>query len=57
MTVRATQDIYAAPGVLDYRKGDIVPDSAVKNLGAEDKVAGEKTRAVAEAVKDRIKPV
>ncbi len=57
MTVRATQDIYAAPGVLAYRKGDIVPDSAVTNLGVQDKVAGEKTKAVAEAVKDRVKAV
>jgi hypothetical protein len=39
MTYIATADIEAAPGVLAFKKGDIVPASAVKNLKAETKVA------------------
>jgi hypothetical protein len=48
----ATADIYAAPGVLAYRKGQVVPASAVENLGAKDKVASERTKAAATAVKE-----
>lgn len=55
MTVRATADIYAAPGVLAFRKGDVVPDSVAKLPEVKDKVASEKTKAVETAVKDRIK--
>ncbi|MBP2323355.1 hypothetical protein JOF56_003740 [Kibdelosporangium banguiense] len=41
----ATQDIYAAPGVLAYRKGSEVPASAVENLDCKDKVATEHPKA------------
>lgn len=47
----ATEDIYTGPGVLAYRQGDYVPESAIKNLDIADKVAGAGTKAVAEAVK------
>ncbi len=57
MTLRATADIYAAPGVLAYRKGDVIEKDAAERLGATDKVATEQTKAVAEAVKDRVKAV
>ncbi len=51
-TVRkiAVKDIYAAPGVLAFRVGDPVPDSAVTNLKAEDKVANETTKTAKEAL-------
>ena len=54
MTLRATQDIYAAPHVLAYRKGDEITEDAVKNLNAQDKVASERTKAVAKAVEERL---
>lgn len=38
MTYRAKTDIHAAPGVIAYLVGDVVPDSAVKNLGVEAQV-------------------
>jgi hypothetical protein len=50
-TYIATADIYAAPGVKAFSKGSVVPASAVANLGAEDKVAGSRSKAAAEAVK------
>lgn len=54
-TIRATEDIYLAPGVLAFRKGDIVPASAAKHPAAEGKTATERTKAVATAVQERIK--
>lgn len=48
----ATENIYAAPHVLAYRKGDAVSASAVEALGAIDKVASDRTKAAHEAVKD-----
>lgn len=56
MTKFATEDIYAGPGVLAYRKGDPVPESAIKNLKIADKVAGGSTKAVTEAVAERSEP-
>lgn len=50
MTYRATKTILAGPGVIAYNVGDIVPDDAVKNLGAADKVAKENTKAAKEAL-------
>jgi hypothetical protein len=50
-TYIATQDIYAAPGVLAFTKGTVVPVSVVENLKAHDKVASDRTKAAAEAVK------
>ena len=52
----ATEDIYAAPGFLAYKKGDYVPESAIKNLKVEGKVAAGGTKAVTEAVADRVEP-
>ena len=52
MTHIATQDIYAARGVLAFRRGDVVPDSAVENLGAQDKVASERTKAAQAVVRE-----
>ena len=41
----ATKNIYAAPGVLAFAKGNVVPASAVENLKAQDKVASQRTKA------------
>lgn len=49
MTYRATATIYAGPGVRAYNVGDVVPDSAVENLGIKGKVAKEGTKAAAKA--------
>ena len=49
----ATADIAAAPGVFAFRKGDVVPASAVENLKAHDKVASERTKAAKEVVKEQ----
>jgi hypothetical protein len=38
MTFRATANIYVGGVVLAYTPGDVVPDSAVENLKAHDKV-------------------
>lgn len=46
----ATQDIYAAPGVLAYTKGSVVPGSAVENLKAQESVASNRTKAAREAI-------
>ncbi len=46
----AVKDIYAAPGVLAFRVGDPVPDSAVENLDAADKVANETTKTAKTAL-------
>jgi hypothetical protein len=51
----AVQDIYAAPGVLAFRVGDPVPDSAVENLKAQDKVANETTKTAQTAVAEKAK--
>ena len=48
----AIADIYAAPGVLAFTKGSIVPASAADNLNARDKVQGEKSKAAKSAVED-----
>ncbi len=50
-TYIATDDIYAAPGVLAYTKGSVVPVSAVENLKVHELVASDRTKAAAEAVK------
>lgn len=47
----ATEDIYAAPGVLAYTKGSEVPASAIENLKVQDKVASASSKAAKEAVK------
>lgn len=51
----ATADIYAAPGILAFRKGDEVPASAVENLGAQDSVASDRTKAAETARKEAVK--
>ncbi len=51
-TYIATADIYAARGVLAFRKGDVVPASAIENLGAQDKVASDRTKAAQAVVRD-----
>lgn len=48
----ATENIYAAAGVLAYNKGSIVPPSAVENLNAQDKVASDRTKAAKVAVEE-----
>lgn len=55
-TYIATEDIYLTRGVLAYVKGDVVPASAVENLGVQDQVASAATKAAKEAVKDAAKP-
>lgn len=42
---RATVDIFVAPGVRAFRPGEIVPESVIKNLGIESKVAKQGTKA------------
>ncbi len=51
----ATQDIYAAPGVLAFRVGDPVPESVIENLQAQDKVANETTKTAREALSVKAK--
>ena len=51
-TYIATADIEAAPGVYAFRKGDVVPVSAVENLKAHELVASSRTKAAAEVLKD-----
>ncbi|WP_394620948.1 hypothetical protein JNUCC0626_18195 [Lentzea sp. JNUCC 0626] len=51
----ATQDIYAAPFVRAYRKGDEVPASAVETLACQDKVASERGKATATTAKTTAK--
>ena len=46
----ATEHIYAAPGVLAFTKGQVVPADAVENLKATDKVASARTKAAHEAI-------
>jgi hypothetical protein len=49
----ATQDIYVAAGICAFRKGAVVPASALENIpGAKDKVASERTKAAQAALKD-----
>lgn len=50
-TYIATDDIYAAPGVLAFTKGSVVPVSAVENLKAHELVASDRTKTAAEAIK------
>lgn len=52
----ATEDIFVARGVRAFTAGSVVPDSVVKALGIESKVAGQNTKAAAEAVKAPAKP-
>ena len=49
-TYIATENIFAAPGVLAFTKGTVVPVSVVENLKVHDKVASTRTKAAAEAV-------
>lgn len=46
----ATDNIEAAPGVLAFAKGSVVPASAVENLKAQDKVASDRTKAAREVL-------
>lgn len=46
----AIENIYAAPGVLAFTKGQVVPADAVTNLKAQDKVASARTKAAHEAI-------
>lgn len=52
----ATQDIYAAPGVLAFTRGSVVPASVVENLKAHDLVASPRTKAATEAVQAATAP-
>ena len=52
----ATQNIEAAPGVLAFTKGQVVPASAVENLKAYDKVASERTKAAKAAIQETTTP-
>lgn len=53
----ATEDIWAAPGVLAFTKGQVVPASAIENLNARDKVASSRTKAAGTAVKEAAQEV
>ncbi len=48
----AIADIYAAPGVLAFTKGSVVPAAAADNPNARDKVPGAKSHAANSAVED-----
>lgn len=50
----ATEDIFVARGVRAFAKGDAVPQSVIDNLGVQDKVSGENTKAAKEAVESRV---
>lgn len=46
----AVENIYAAPGVLAFTKGQVVPADAVTNLKAQDKVASQRSKAAQAAI-------
>jgi len=52
----ATENIYAAPGILAFTKGMVVPADAVENLKVQDKVASQRTKAAAEAIESLVTP-
>lgn len=51
----ATEDIFVGPHVRAFRKGDVVPESVIENLGVQDKVASERTKAATAAKADAAK--
>lgn len=56
-TYVATEDIFAAPGVRAFRKGDVVPSDIAALPEVKDKVASSSTKAAQEAVKEVAKEV
>ena len=55
-TYIATEDIYVARGVRAFSAGQAVPASVVENLGIQDKVASDRTKAAKAAAKDAADP-